>query len=75
MQLKSRLEIINLLNRIFETSSKFMEILAPTSWTDSENIKFLHPTANQKYEERKRISERLNKLTRKNNDTNIRIEI
>ncbi|HZJ20378.1 MAG TPA: hypothetical protein VFD35_08525, partial [Pricia sp.] len=58
-------EIKKLLDFIFRDAENLYKKLAPKGWENSEYARFFHPTARQQFEENKRITERLNSLTKK----------
>ncbi len=58
------IEIIELLNRIFDNSKTLLALIAPTGWRFSAYVNFFHPTPKQQFEEEKALRERLNKLAK-----------
>lgn len=69
MESVSNIEIIELLNRIFNNSETLLASIAPNSWRFSSYVNFFHPTPKQQFEEEKALRERLNKLTKNQTPT------
>lgn len=63
-------ECIELLLKIFDNYEILLQSIVPNGWKESDFVKFLHPTAEQQFEEHVRISENLNKLTKKSKREN-----
>jgi hypothetical protein len=61
----SNKKCIKLLREIFSQTPSLYQVLAPNGWSQSEYIKFLHPTPEQQLEEHTRISESLRLLSKK----------
>lgn len=62
---KTNKECVELLKAIFMEADSFYHALAPDGWKESEYVKLLHPTAEQKYEEHIRVSENIRQLSKK----------
>jgi len=62
---RSEADCLQLLQTIHNGYSKFLVDYLPSGWRKSDCVQFFHPTAMQQYEENKRISENLQRLSRK----------
>jgi hypothetical protein len=65
---KTEEESIALLNKIFDAAPSLLASIAPAGWAKSAYVHLLHPTPEQQFEEHKRISENLKKLSKKHGD-------
>lgn len=64
MEPVTNVEIIELLNQIFDNSKTLLASIAPNGWCFSAYTNFFHPTPKQQFEEEKALHERLNKLSK-----------
>ncbi len=64
METVTDIEIIELLNQIFDNSKALLTSIAPDGWRFSAYVNFFHPTPQQQCEEEKALHERLNELTK-----------
>jgi hypothetical protein len=59
---KTEKECFEILRLIFKDRKELLSSIAPNGWIDSEFIRFFHPTAEQQYQESKRMTENINRL-------------
>ena len=61
-------ECTGLLQKLFDAYPAFLKTILPDSWRNSVYVNFFHPTAQQQYEEQKKVQENLKHLSKKKND-------
>jgi len=62
---KTDAECTEILNYIFCDALSLYKKVAPNGWISSEYIHFLHPTTKQQIDENKLMTDRINKLMKK----------
>jgi len=72
---KSEIDCIHLLQYIFNGALSFYQKIAPDGLKNTEYILFLHPSAEQQYEEYIRIRSNLNRLIKKAKKEEKKIEV
>jgi hypothetical protein len=69
---KTEKECFEILHLIFKDRKELFNNIAPDGWVNSEFVRFFHPTAEQQYQENKRMTENINRI--KNNSGKSEIE-
>ncbi len=72
---KSDMECLELLKFIFDSAPDRYRILAPKGLVQSEYIFLLHPTPEQQFQEHIRITDNLNRLTKKKESEPIHLDV
>jgi hypothetical protein len=62
---KTDKEGIDLLKYIFNNSLYLFNRIAPNGWINSKFVHFMHPTPEQQFVEHKRITDKINQLSKK----------